>query len=61
MKRMKQQEREQDQRRGHRCARLTDADLAQVSGGDVYMQYPKGSNNRSEPEPGLMFENGEAS
>jgi hypothetical protein len=24
---------------------LTDADLAQVSGGDIYMQNPKGSNN----------------
>jgi hypothetical protein len=25
---------------------LTSTDLAQVSGGDVYMQNPKGSNNR---------------
>lgn len=52
MKRMKQQEREQDQRRGHRCASLTDADLAQVHGGDVYMIHPRGANNRIEPTPG---------
>jgi len=44
MKRTKQ--REQDQRSGHERVHLTEADLAQVVGGDLYMQNPRGSNDR---------------
>ncbi|HEX7839216.1 MAG TPA: hypothetical protein VF469_17180 [Kofleriaceae bacterium] len=45
MKRTKQS-REQDRRSGHMPVRLTQADLARVVGGDLYMQNPRGSNDR---------------
>ena len=42
---MKRTKQPRSDRRPEGTHRLTEADLAQVMGGDVYMHHPRGSNN----------------
>lgn len=46
MKRTRKREQERQQGSGGTARDLAEADLAQVVGGDLYMQNPRGSNDR---------------
>jgi hypothetical protein len=45
MKRTRAQDQEQQQRREGAARRLTEVELTRVSGGDVYLHNPRGSND----------------